>query len=350
MGMLYHRQHLGRRRKTPEVVQIAGLPPQVLQRYEIEIKEGEKVKKCWRLKGVNSTYGLWEYQGDLKILDEVLEWRENLNKKGFTGFLPLSKTKGGKNYVQSGQRAYYLTAWPEGVPFNLQQDRSLGQVVEALSVLHSYHKNWAVKKTAEQTEKAEFVWLKAQQERLTKLLAFYRYLLEKRLANDYERLYVESFEDFYRRGQEAIQKVVLAGCDTEDSCGEDFLVGNFLPENLLETEKGILFWETTYRQKGLSIQDLVLFLKMYLPLKKWDGKMAREMLVRYREKVDLNNQEKQMFLAQFSFPGRYCFYAEQYFKGAEDVNTLSSKLMNYLYEVSGYDYCLEKLESWLLGE
>lgn len=348
--MLYHRPYLPRNQESSKIVQITGLPLQVLPRYALEIKAGEKRESCWRLKGVNSTYGAWEYSGDLQILEEVLQWRECLQEKGVTEFPTLYKTREGKNYVQWGQNGYYLTAWPEGVPLDLQKNCGLREVVAALATIHAHSKDLIVKKTEEQTEKAAIIWLKAQQERLTELLALYHYLLERRLANDYERLYVESFEDFYYRGQEAIQKMALAGCDAEDSCKEGFLVGNFLPENLLKTEKGIVFLKTGSGQKGLLIQDLILFLKMYLPLKKWDEVLAKELLTHYQEKVDLNNQERQLFLAQLSFPGRYWLYAYQYFNGAEDLGTLIAKLENYLYEVCWQDRCLEKLERLLLGE
>jgi hypothetical protein len=330
-----------------------GLPSQILQKYDLEIKEGEKTKNCWQLKGTNNTYWLWEYQGDLEVLAEALKWREDLRKKGFQEFLSLYKTREGKNYVQRGQKAYYLTAIAEGVFFSPQQNAGFLQVAEALAKLHKYSKNVVVKKTIQQSEKQERiedVWLKVHQERLTELLTFYHYLIGKRLLNDYERLYVESFESFYARGQEAIQKMALACCSPENDCAISFLVGNFLSENLLETGKGIVFLQTTCSQQGFSIQDLILFLKMYLPYKKWDSELAKNILTHYQEKVVLNSWEKQMFLAQLSFPGRYCFYAEQYFHGGEDVDVLISQLKNYLYEIYWQDSCLEELGKWLLGE
>jgi CotS family spore coat protein len=353
MGMFYQRQYLRKGQEVPKIVQIVGLPSQILQKYDLEINEGEKIKKCWQLKGRDNIYWLWEYQGDLEVLSKVLEWREDLRKKGIQEFLPLYKTKEGKNYVRWGQSFYYLTAIAEGMPFVPQQSGGFLQVVEALAKLHNYSKDLVLKKTIQQAEKRESienVWLKAYQERLTELLVFFHCLLEKRLLNDYERLYVESFESFYARGQEAIQKMALACCSSENDCVTGFLVGNFLSDNLLETKKGVVFLETTYSQKGFSIQDLSLFLKMYLPVKKWDVELAKKILTHYQEKVVLSNKEKQMLLAQLSFPGRYCFYAEQYFNGGDDVDILIGKLKNYLYEVYWQDCCLEELRKWLLGE
>ncbi len=347
--MFYQREYWRRRQEEPSMLQIADLPSSILKKYDLEIKDGQKTKKCWQLKTNTGIYWLWEFEGNSEVLAEVLEWRADLGKKGVQEFLPLLQTKEGGNYVQGEQKAYYLTAKAKGTPFAPQHSSKFLQVVAALAKLHNYSQSLAVKEQHEPKESIGSVWLKAYQEKLTELLFFYHYLIDKRLLNDYERLYVESFENFYARGQEAIQKMALACCSAENDCVPSFLVGNFLPDNLLETEKGVVFLETTCGRKGYAIQDLTHFLKMYLPFKKWDGDLAKTILTHYQEEVDLNNQEKLMLLAQLSFPGRYCFYAEQYFYGGEDVNVLINQLKNYLYEISRQDCCLAELRKWLLG-
>jgi len=339
----------------------ANLPDQVLLEYVLEIDDGEVVfkdretiKNCWRIKSTNSNYAIWEYQGNLGLLQELLEWRKLLAEKGFTDFLHFYKTKSEKNFVQVKQNGYYVTTWPaEGYAFFAPEKRSgLTKVVEALSRLRTAGKLLAKKKDTqtEYLERAEVYWLKAYQERLTELLIFYCYLQEKRLANDFERLYVENFEDFYERGQQAIQRMVLASSSSDNSGEEGFLIGNFLPENMLETETSIIFLNTAYGFKGLPIHDLSLFLKMYLPLQKWDEELALNLLTRYQEKSTLDNQEKNLFLAQLSFPGRFCIYTQKYLDGTGEVSELAADFQKYLYEIYWHDRCLEKLENRLWGE
>jgi hypothetical protein len=277
-----------------------------------------------------------------------------LAEKGYRELLLLYKTKGGKNFVQTEQNGYYVTTWPpEGYAhFAPEKCSGVTKVVEALSRVHTAGKALAAKKDTqtERPERAEIYWLKAYQERLKELLIFYRYLQEKRLANDFERLYAENFEGFYERGQQAIQRMVLASSSAEDSGEAGFLIGNFLPENMLETEAGIIFLNTVYCPKGLPIHDLTLFLKMYLPLQKWDEAVALKLLTRYQEKMVLGNQEKHLLLAQLSFPGRFCLYTQQYLQGIGNVPELVADTINYLCEIYWHDRCLEKLEKCLWGE
>lgn len=218
-------------------------------------------------------------------------------------------------------------------------------VIKALAKLHQEEQQ-----PVKNTENSEVYLTKAYQRSLTELLQYARDLLERRLVNDFERLYVESVTAFYERGQEAVQKMILAGYSTADSCKVRPLIGNFLPENIVNTEAGVVFLNSLTDFQGFAVHDLTLFLKMYLPLQNWEVGLAQEILASYEDIAGLNIKEKQMLLAELSFPGRYCLYAEQYFSGAEDPLTLVTPLKNYFLEVDQQDYCLEQLGNWLWGE
>ena len=142
-------------------------------------------------------------------------------EKGYMEFPLLYKTKSGKNFVQEEQNGYFVTLCsPERYAyFSPEKSSGFIIVVDALSRLNTATKNLAVikDKQTERPEKVAVYWLTAYQEKLNKLLCFYRYLQEKRLANDFERLFVENFEGFYERGQQAIQRMVLASSSLEES-------------------------------------------------------------------------------------------------------------------------------------
>lgn len=341
----------------------AALQSEVLPEYKLELTAGEKLKEYWLLKGVNNSYALWEYQGNLDILHQNLEWRQGLREKGFHGFPRLIETKRERSFIKLDDKAYYLTRWPEGQYeyFDPQKKSSCLQVIATLAKLHEQSNKATIKKTTQvtlkeqlglqqdvqPTEDLEVRWLQAFQERLRELVVYNSYLQEKRLVNDFERLYVENSEDYYQRGQEAIQRMVLAHCSTEESCPAGFLVGNFTAENILETAKGIMFLNTTYVPIGLQVYDLSLFLKMYLPLKKWDKDFLREMLTCYGETITLHHKEKQLLLALLLFPSRFCLYAQQYFSDALDPEVLVTKVKNLFSESYWQERCVEDLEKWL---
>lgn len=318
------------------------LPTAVLQAYDLLFAQGFKKGNCWSLHNENKAYWLWETE-DCAFLPAVLEWRENLRRQDICQFLPLLKTKKGQNYVKMAQRVYYLTEQVHGTPF-VPEGNKFWEIVVALAKLHNGQQNLGAK----QGVLGEGC-LKAYQTKLTELLSFYYYLSEKRGLNNFEQLYVESFENFYSRGQEAIQKMALVCCSSENNGVPGFLIGNFRPSNLWETAQGIIFLETLCTWQGSGVQDLTAFLKMYLPWVQWDVTLAKKCVAYYQEKVGLSKQEKLLFLAQFSFPGHYCLYVEQYLHKLAKSEVLYSGLQNYLSQTKEQRRCFTALEKWLLA-
>ncbi len=339
----------------------------ILQEYPLELEwgdgkgDGKKVQDHWCLKGAQQSYGLWEYQGEPERLEQALEWQEYLKEKGCQGVLGLIKTKGGRKYLQREKGYYYLTDWVEGVPVVIKKEGIFPAMAEVLAAIHYYSRGFksrlddkhvdgeAVRREAD-SQKYGFPWLRAKQERLTELLMAFQYLKDKRPGNDYERLYIENFSNVYQRGQEAIQKMVLAGANTSNDLSHVYLVGNLRAENFGGTEQRIVLLRTTDWQRGPAVLDLSLLLKMYLPLKEWNWEEAKEVIGRYQKKSPLSFSEKYLLLALLSFPGRFWVYAQQYFSEQDNSTMLAEKLKNYLYEFSWQERCLAKLEEWLWEE
>ena len=323
----------------------------ILQEYALALEWGEakKGQDYWRLKGEQQSYGLWEYQGEPERLERALEWQEYLKEKGCRGVLGLIKTKGERNYVRR-EKSYYLTEWEDGTPVVIKKEGILAAMAELLATIHYDSRDFKSRLDDEQSVEYGFPWLRAKQERLTELLMAFQYLKEKRTMNDYERLYLENFSDVYQQGQEAIQKMALAGTNTPRDLPNRYLVGNLRAENFGGTEQGLVVLRTTDWQRGPAILDLSLLLKMYLPLEEWNWEVAKEAIVRYQKKSPLSLGEKYLLVALLSFPGRFWGYAQQYFSEPDNSLLLVEKLKNYLYELPWQERCLAKLEGWLWEE
>ena len=69
---------------------------------------------------------------------------------------------------------------------------------------------------------------------MTELLKPFHFWRENGATNDFERLYVENFPDLYARGQEALEKIVLAGADW-GNMPVGFLLANLAAENFWQT-------------------------------------------------------------------------------------------------------------------
>lgn len=320
------------------------------ENYGLGKKEIEDRGGYWRIKTGQGIYWLCEYGGDKQVLDRVCQWQEVLREKGMVCFPTLLPTLEGSNYLSRGEKNYYLTEEVTGIPFAPLQEDSLRKVVLLLAQIHAHMRGFSVSEKSKVGQDDLIPGAVVYQRQLTEILFFYRYLSTQRLKNDYERLFVESFESIYAQGQEAVQKMALASSLSPEKTRSTFLLVNFKPDNLVETTQGMVVREIAPGYRGDLVQDFIYFLRMYLPGQQWDFALAKMLLTQYQEKVVLGPGEKLLLLAQLSFPGRYCYYAREYFSGKGKIPLWGTQLERFLYEWSCEDRFLSELSQWLLGE
>lgn len=352
---------------TPEMKPIrARFPEGVLPEYAeelglVEAGASKKEEDHWCLPGAHQGFALWEYRGDKERLLKALRWQEYLKEKGCPGILTVVKTKEQHSFLQEGKASYYLTEWPAGTPLDVKKAGTLPELAKLLAAVHHYgslfnDKNYSDSNSSAEEkhdyvngENAAFSWIAARQERLTELLQVFHYLLEKGPLNDFERLYVENFLDIQQRGQEALEKMALAGANSQ-SLPQAVLVGNLSANNFWQNEEGKFLLRTTGWRSGPAVSDLGLLLKMYLPLYQWDWEIARETITQYQAQLPLAQNEKYYLLGLLTFPGRFLLYARQYFSGEDNSGLLTEKLKKFLYECFWQERCFVNLEQWLWGE
>lgn len=351
--------------------EMQGLVSKILSAYPAQLglkeKTAEKEDDHWLLKGARQSYALWEYQEEGEKLALALEWQEHLSKQGCTGVLPVQRTNDGKLFLHPGEGFYYLTPWVEGTPVEMSEKATLLAVAEVLASIHEKNgvPRTEQKEAQNQSENPvnndhspkvaqRLSWIKVRQEKLSGLWQAYHLLQETGAVNDFERLYLENFPGVYQRGQEAIEKMVLAGADLSQNLAEGLLVGNLSAENFRQTKQGVILLRTSPWRTGPVISDLGLFLKMYLPLHSWDDQVAEDVITHYQERLPLSTGDKYFLLAFLAFPNRFLLYTQHYFSegrnGAADMAILAEKLQNFLYELAWQEQCLDILEQWLWGE
>ncbi|MGI6605665.1 MAG: hypothetical protein ACOX2X_01170 [Peptococcia bacterium] len=348
-----------------------GLVSKILSAYPTELglmdKTAEKEDDHWLVKGAEQSFALWEYQKKREKLARAIEWQEYLSKQGCTGILPVQKTKDGKLFLDQGEGYYYLTPWGEGTTVDMSNKATLLTVAEVLAAIHEKNGGHRTEHNGAQNQLADLVnneyppkvaqplsWITVRQERLAELWQANHLLQETGAGNDFERLYLENFPDVYQRGQEALEKMVLAGAELLPDSAEGILVGNLRAENFRQVKQGVVLLRTTHWRTGPVIGDLALFLKMYLPLHRWDDQMARDIIAHYQERLPLSTGEKYFLLAFLAFPNRFLLYTQQYFgeeqNCAAHIAGLTEKMENFLYELAWQEQCLDILEQWLWGE
>ena len=342
---------------------------QIRSQYEPELglegMSAAKMKDGWLLSRdpeSEAGYALWEVHKDPERVRLALAWQEQVKAKGCAEVLTIRKTSQGESFIRREEGVFYLTEWVAGTPPEVDKRETLPAVARGLAALykHNYLPVPGGQLSGQQLpgepapeelslDEQAGLWLKGRQEKLTELLKPFHFWRENGATNDFERLYVENFPDLYARGQEALEKIVLAGADW-GNMPVGFLLANLAAENFWQTREGIVILRTTDWQLGPLISSLALLLKMYLPLQQWNREVARETIRHYRACLPLRPSEKQYLLADLAFPSRFWLYTRQYCAGQEKAPVLAEKLKNYLYELTWQDQCLTDLEQWLWEE
>jgi hypothetical protein len=164
-----------------------------------------------------------------------------------------------------------------------------------------------------------FYWISVLQQRLAELLLYRGIIRSRGCRTDFEGLFMENFDQQYRRGQEALNNLVIAlqprhqgklknwalcGCATRDivwqSGKPQFLMLWPIPAS--EMLDLCLLLKTAIQVSGLSEADLQILIQIYL--------------AEHRT----NRQDWQMLQAQWLFPEGFWFYSRCYFlcRGAWD--------------------------------
>lgn len=301
----------------------------------------------WQLTTDDAEVQFKEYQGDMSRLQKRLSWYHYLRENGVLAVAKLLRSKENKLIKEIDNTAYYGWHQPEGEPFSGYDEQHLSSVIISLASIHTYSRRYGEEKSIDY--RTEWHLPVQIQVRLTDLLVFSHKISKKRLADDFQKIFQENFDFIYDQGQEAIQKIIVANCQT--SCqGKYFpLVDSFLPENIIIKEGMAIFLPSAGWTKGPIVQDLAGFLLNYLGLHKWDPDLAYSLIKLYEEHNPLKIVEKHLLLALMRYPARFWLYSCQYQRRERDISELVVKLIDLIHEIPLRDYCLDRLDILLSG-
>ena len=245
---------------------------------------------------------------------------------------------------------------PEGAraipPLRLSRRQRLSLAAE-LGRLHRDSASWPAYMRAS----SESYWYRALQERLGELLLYRGIVRRRGCRTDFEGLFMENFDSSYRRGQEALNSLVLAGDSALDGGSKGWaLWGASCQEVLWQGERPLFYG--LWPRPSLAMMDLSLVMKSLL----WsetrnDGEpLFLALLAAYESQGPRLREADLRFLkAQWLFPEGYWFHARRYFHRPEPPG--KSEMEDYFHQFQasilkeqGLILCLEEAEGLLAEE
>jgi hypothetical protein len=190
-----------------------------------------------------------------------------------------------------------------------------------LGRLHRQAAQWP----ADLPEGAVEYWSRTLQERLGELLLYRSILRRRGCRTDSEGLFMESFEQCYQRGQEAVNHLLYADRRLLAETGKGWACWGLSGKEILWHEDKPLFYGI-WPCCGLEMMDLSLLLKTLLSLKRErNGELCGLIQAYCRERGPLTAVDESSLQAQWLFPEGYWYYARQYFLRQEPPDRAAMK-------------------------
>lgn len=323
------------------------LPERVLDSYELKQNILESRFNYWLIESDNNKIEIRRYKGDFFCLQEALKWQKYLALRSNTIVPELIETRDNNDFVDFNGDLFYVTRWVKKDEFKPEDVTHLQYAGIGLGILHRLSNEY---KTSQMKSTVEILSPGRIQDGLAHLIKYYNEFKQRRSYSDFERIYLENFSFIYDQGQEALQKIVMAGYGAKLQENTQMLLNSFIKNKLAIVNEKLMFTDLCGWTLGTKTMDLALFINSYLPLHKWNIVLLRQLLDSYEQENGLDQQDRQLLMAQLRFPYRFWFYAYQFDKKLQNVDVLIKKLKLYIYESHMRDSCLDQMESWLWRE
>jgi hypothetical protein len=263
----------------------------------------------------------------------LTDWWLFCGRRGLRCLPGLMRDKQGRSWVEADNGLWMGVAWT-GENTQPYANR-LTEAARALAALHQAA--CGVPKTEE--EKPVIMrWIQLMQERLSELLSCRRHLEDRGWRTGFEALFLEAFDEEYRWGQEAVNQMVVIAGSVMNSPEKSWMVGSFLPEDLVKTKSRILFLDIRAAQ-GFDMLDLSLLIAVAILYEQGDTKLTAAILERYESLRPLKPEEFLLCSRLMLFPKGFWYLAKRYFLDAREPDKEAfwhTWLRQYIWSVSRF--------------
>jgi len=254
----------------------------------------------------------------IQFLWALQDW---LFQQGFTRLAPPLYTLQGQPWVQVGPLTLVATGWVEGKKCRFSKESHL---TAAARVLGEFHRK-ACQLQPSGDGGGRIMWQRWPQlweKRWQELRNFRDQVRKRDLLTPFDRLFLNSVNDFLRQGEAAINLLggsayrQLAGWSAREKTfiHRDVAARNFLID---ESGKGWLI-DFDYARYDLHIADVARLLERSLRRYHWKFSQARLILSAYNQARPLTREEIEVLYAFLLFPQRYWRLVNRYYREKRD--------------------------------
>ena len=293
---------------------------EVLENYDIEVKSTRKIRGAFFCDTDKGTMLLKETKmsGQRALLLYMALSR--IEEKGNVKVDTPVYTKSGELLVNSREgRQYMLKKWYQGRECDMRQEREVLRGSEKLATLHremgtpGSDPAWNGRPGKLLTGRNPLEEILRHNRELKKVRSFIRSRVSK---NEFEYLFLDSFEKMYQLAENILQRMQTSGCSAlyhDSIAGGRLAHGDYNYHNLLVTCGDMAVTNFEHMHCGIQAHDLYYFVRKTMEKYIWKQKTGQKVLEAYESARPLSAREKEYIGLCLAYPEKYWKTASTYY-------------------------------------
>lgn len=294
---------------------------EVLEQYHVEVKGTRRIRGAFFCDTNEGTMLLKETKISGRRAPLLYEVLSRIEKRGNIKVDTPVFTKDGELLVMSGEgTVYMLKKWYAGRECDIRQENEVLRAAGQLALLHreldAVSSEWGAAPPAElfPAGKDPVEEIVRHNRELKKVRSFIRGRAAK---NEFEYLYLESFEKMYGIAEKVLNKMKESGCMKlyGESVGQGRMAhGEYNYHNLLMLKDGIAITGFENMRTDFQMHDLYYFIRKAMEKHQWKQKTGQKILEAYEEERTLIPEEKEYLGLSLAYPEKFWKTAGSYYR------------------------------------
>lgn len=318
-------------------------PETIVEQYELSVSQITKGRGTYICKTDEKDMVLVPFRGSNERAEFLKSVMEYLCENGFI-VEKIYRTKEGTAVAKDElEGKYILKEMFSGTECNIRNVGDIKEAVTQLALLHVALSQCPLE-IPQFMKQEEETSLSVYEKHIRELIKVKNYIKNKKKKNEFERKFQEHYPGFIQMANQSVR--LLAGKQTDCFALNH---GDFNQHNVIKTAEGYRIIHLENLNFGISVSDLVNFLRKTMEKNSWDENLGMNMLKWYGEVSPISKEDYKLIYTLLLFPEKFWKIANHYYNSHKAW--LSGRDIEKLDKVIGQEPArlsfLEKLFSFI---
>ncbi|MGH4138167.1 CotS family spore coat protein [Clostridium sp.] len=318
----------------------------VIRMYNFELVSAEKVRSVYMIITDRGKFCIRKIKhGRTKVKNGCI-LTEELLSNNFTNVAKYFRTIDGDFSVRYKKNTFYLTEWIEGEKCDLTNIDEAVNCIKILAQFHSISNKIDHKKLHVHINLSN--WPKIFASNLNYLEKFKRIIVNKRIKNEFDVLFLENIDSFYNRGVSAIDMLNRSAYYNLSKLANDdetICYNRFYYQNIVKRGGEYFICDFDRIMIDLQISDLGKLIRQLMFKKNygWNFDFAKILIEAYNSINRLTKEELEIMFALIIFPNKFWKLGQRRY--VKQKKWSETKYLHKLNRIIAYNETQEKFFS-----